>query len=49
MISHGVEISTAGGVGEMVCVYLLVFFFFLFFVIMSYLFLGTRRLMQREL
>jgi len=32
MISHGVEISIAGGVGETDCAYLLVvFFFFSFF------------------
>jgi len=51
MISHGVEISIAGGGGEMVHVLSLgrFFFLFLFFVIMPYLFLGTKSLMQREL
>jgi len=49
MISRGVEISIAGGGGEMVCVPTSwsVFFFFFFFVIMRYLFLGTKSLMQR--
>jgi len=50
MISSGVEISIAGGGGEMVCVLslgrLFVFSFF-FFVIMRYLFLATKSLMQR--
>jgi len=47
MISRGVEISIAGGGEEMVPVYLLVVFSFSFFVIMRYLFLGTKSLMQR--
>jgi len=50
MISRGVEISIAGGGGEIVHVYPLVFslfFPFFFFVIMGYLFLGTKSLMQR--
>jgi len=41
MISRGVEISIAGGGGEMVRAYRLVFFFFFsffFFVILRYLF-----------
>ena len=49
MISRGVEISIAGGGGEMVGeAYLLVVFFFFFFVfvIMRSLFLGTKSLMQ---
>ena len=32
MICHGVVISIAGGVGEMVCAYLLVIFHFFFFL-----------------
>jgi len=48
MIARSVEISIAGGGGEMVRVYFLVVFFFpFFFVIMRYLFLGTKSLMQR--
>ena len=48
MISRGVEISIAGGGGEMVRVLSLgYFFFFFFFVIMRSLFLGTKSLMQR--
>ena len=47
MISRGVEISIAGGGGEMVCVLSLGCFFFFFFVIMRSLFLGTKSLMQR--
>jgi len=47
MISRGVEISIAGGGEEMVRAYPLVVFFFCFFVIMRYLFLGTKSLMQR--
>jgi len=49
MISRGVEISIAGGVGEMVRVLSLdrFLFFFCFFVIMRSLFLGTKSLMQR--
>ena len=49
MISCGVEISIAGGGGEMVHVptsWSFFFLFFFFFVIMSYLFLGTKSLMQ---
>jgi len=46
MISRGVEISIAGGGEEMVRAYLLVGFS-CFFVIMRYLFLGTKSLMQR--
>jgi len=52
MISHGVEISIAGGVVAMVRVLSLgrfSLFFFFFFVIMRYLFLGTKSLMQCEL
>jgi len=51
MISRGVEISIAGGGGEMVHVLSLGRFFlsFSFFVIMRYLFLGTKSLMQGEL
>jgi len=50
MIARGGEISIAGGVGEMVCDYLLVAFCLcFFFVIMCSLFLGTKSLMQREL
>jgi len=53
MIFRGVEISIAGGVVAMVRVspLLVVFFllFFSFFVIMRYLFLGTKSLTQREL
>ena len=50
IISRGVEISIAGGGGEMVRVLSLGRFFFSFsFVIMHYLFLGTKSLMQREL
>jgi len=52
--SRGVEISIAGGGGEMVCgLSLGPFFFFFsffssfFFLIMGYLFLGTKSLMQR--
>jgi len=50
MISRGVEISIAGGGGEMVRVLSLggfSFLFFFFFVIMRLLFLGTKSLMQR--
>jgi len=48
MISRGVEISIAGGVGEMVRADPLVGFFFLsFLVIIRSLFLGTKSLMQR--
>jgi len=50
MISHGVEISIAGGVVAIVHGLFLGRFFlflFLFFVIMCYLFLGTKRLMRR--
>ena len=47
MISRGVEISIAGGGGEMVRVLSLGPFFFFFFVIMRSLFLGTKSLMQR--
>jgi len=49
MMSRGVEISIAGGGGEMVHVPSggRFFFFFFFFVIMRYLFLGTKSLMQR--
>ena len=51
MISCGVEISITGGGGEMVRVLSLgrFFFSFLFFVIMRYLFPGTKSLIQREL
>ena len=45
MISRGVEISIAGGGGEMVRGPSLGCFFF--FVIMRSLFLGTKSLMQR--
>jgi len=51
MISHGVEISIAGGRGEMVrgpiSWSLFCFFSFFFFVIMCDLFQGTNSLMQR--
>jgi len=49
MISRGVEISIAGGRGEMVRGLSLsdFLFIFYFFVIMSSLFLGTKGLMQR--
>jgi len=48
MISRGVEISIAGGGGEMVCgLSLRDFFFLIFFVIIRSLFLGTKSLMQR--
>jgi len=54
MISRGVEISIAGGGGEMVrdggeMVRVLSpgLFFFFFFVIICSLFLGTKSLMQR--
>jgi len=49
MISRGVEISIAGGGGEMVRGLSLgrFFFFFFFFVIMRSFFLGTKSLMQR--
>jgi len=50
MISRGVEISIAGGGGEMVRGLSLGRFFFLlffFFVIIRSLFLGTKSLMQR--
>ena len=51
MISPGVEISIAGGIVAMVRVVLSLgrffFFLFLFFLIMRYLFLGTKSLMQR--
>jgi len=46
MISRGVEISIAGGVVAMVRD-LYLGRFFSFFVIMRYLFLGTKSLMQR--
>jgi len=46
MISRGVEISIAGGGGEMVRGPISWSFFF-FFVIMRSLFLGTKSLMQR--
>jgi len=52
MISRGVEISIAGGVVAMVrgpISWSLFFFFSFFFVIMRYLFLGTKSLMQRQL
>jgi len=52
MISCSVEISIAGGGGEKVRAYprvVFLFFFPFFFVIMRYLFLGTKSLMQREL
>jgi len=51
MISPGVEISIAGGIVAMVRVVLSLgrffFFLFLFFLIMRYLFLGTKSLMLR--
>jgi len=53
MISRGVEISIAGGGGEMVRVFLGRFFLFsllftfFFFVIMRSFFLDTKSLMQR--
>jgi len=49
MISRGVEISIAGGGGEMVRAYPLVFFFITFFVfvIMRSLCLGTKSLIHR--
>ena len=48
MISRGVEISIAGGGGDMVRgLSLGRFSFFFFFVIMRSLFLGTKSLMQR--
>jgi len=47
MISRGVEISIAGGGGEMVRGPISWSFFFFCFVIMRYLFLGTKSLMQR--
>jgi len=51
MISCGIEISITGGVVGMVRVLSLSRFlfslFFLFFVIMRYLFLGTKSLIQR--
>jgi len=47
MISCGVEISIAGGAGEMVRGLSLGPLFFSFFVIMRSLFLGTKSLMQR--
>jgi len=45
MISHGVEISIAGGGEEMVCAYPLVIFslFFFFFVIKSLLCLKLKK------
>jgi len=46
-IFRGVGISIAGGVVAMVCVLSLRPFFL--FVIMRYLFLGTKSLMQRKL
>ena len=51
MISRGVEISIAGAEGEIVrgLYFRPFFFFFSFFVIMCYLFLGTKSLMQRWL
>ena len=48
MISCGIEISIAGGIGEMVRVPSLGRFFS-FFVIMHLLFLGTNSVMQRKL
>ena len=46
--SHGVEISIAGGVGEMVRATPRRFFFFsFFFYIMRSLLLGTRSFVQR--
>jgi len=49
MISRGVEISIAGGGGEMVRgpISWSFFLFFSFFVIMRSLFLGTKSIMQR--
>jgi len=48
MNPRGVVISIAGGGGEMGPLsWLFFFFFFSFFVIMPYLFLGTKSLMQR--
>jgi len=51
MISRGVEISITGGVVAMVhgLSLGLFFSFFFFFVIMCYLFLGTKNLVQRKL
>ena len=56
MISHGVEISIAGGVEEMVHAYIsglffffFFFFFFLFFCNHAFIFSGTKSLMQCEL
>jgi len=43
MISRGVQISIAGGEGEMVRGYLLVVFFVVFFVIMRSLFLRYKK------
>jgi len=53
MISCGVEISIAGGGGEMVCAYLLLGFFYFLFFIFYFNFIsclhcyGTRTPMQR--
>jgi len=49
MISRGVEISIAGGGGEMVRGYLLVglFSFFSFFCNHAFIVLGTKSLLQR--
>jgi len=51
MISHGIEISIAGGGGEMVCVLSLAYFFhfmiFDFFLNHALFVLGTKSLMQR--
>jgi len=51
MICRGVEISIAGGGGEMVRVLSLgrFFLFFLFFCNYAFIVLGTKSLMQREL
>jgi len=53
MISRGVEMAIAGGGGEMVRIpslgCFLLFLFLLFFIIMRYLFLGTKSLVQHEL
>jgi len=51
MFSRGVEISISGGEGDMVRgpISWWFIFVFLFFVIMRYLFLGTKSLVQREL
>ena len=47
MISRGVEISIAGGGGEAYPLVVFFLFFFIFILIMRYLFLGTKSLMQR--